>query len=251
MKDILKSVLYFLAFLACVALAVGTNIFLIDILSVLPIVVCCSRGIDHAKGNMVKGSVFSAYRSGRIRQYGLCHPIRILSFVFDKDKTNRFLDEAITTFTQLKQFDSNDEPMTYNVFSQAMTLQLLRRMEREGYVCNLSYQKAKKSRLILPKLYMGRLPDFKKKYQMYNISFNLTDKARDFQELRDMIKNTTGNDTLKDEGISQQKVNVAGENRVSSSRAETVAELENLKSFVMEQNGGVLHDEGNIHSNKR
>jgi len=82
-------------------------------------------------------------------------------------------------FKQLIKRDAKGKEKTYHTISQALTVKLLKKLEKEGYIKDLSYIKIKKSKLFLEKLLIGSKGRGKHKYQMYKISFNLTDKIID------------------------------------------------------------------------
>ena len=182
MKDRLDKIRHFIELLICAGCIVSLNPIAM-LVAAVPTLVVASKVVDDISGNKVKDSIFSVYSNGKIYQNSTSHPLKMLSIARDKNKSNRFVEEALTMFTQLSNKNKKGEEMTYKTKSQPMTLYLLRMLQKNGYITNLESTKAEKKRLVFEKLFMGNLKDINKKTQMYNISFNLTDKERNKEEL--------------------------------------------------------------------
>ena len=182
MKDRLDKIRHFVELLICAGCIVSLNPIAMLVVAI-PTLVVASKVVDDISGNKVKDSIFSVYSNGKIYQNSTSHPLKLLSIARDENKSNRFVEEALTMFTQLSNKNKKGEEMTYKTKSQPMTLYLLRMLQKNGYITNLESTKAEKKRLVFEKLFMGNLKDINKKTQMYNISFNLTDKDRNKEDL--------------------------------------------------------------------
>ena len=182
MKDRLDKIRHFIELLICAGCIVSLNPIAMLVVAI-PTLVVASKVVDDISGNKVKDSIFSVYSNGKIYQNSTSHPLKLLSIARDENKSNRFVEEALTMFTQLSNKNKKGEEMTYKTKSQPMTLYLLRMLQKNGYITNLESTKAEKKRLVFEKLFMGNLKDINKKTQMYNISFNLTDKDRNKEDL--------------------------------------------------------------------
>lgn len=182
MKNSVEKIRHFIELLVCAGCIVSLNPILIGAVAI-PTLVVASKVVDDISGNKVKDSIFSVYSDGRIYQNSTAHPLKMLSIARDENKAKRFEEEALTMFTQLNNTNKKGEEMTYRTKSQPMTLFLLRMLQKNGYITNLESKKAEKKRLVFEKLFMGNLKDIGKKTQMYNISFNLTDKDRNKEDL--------------------------------------------------------------------
>ena len=223
MKGIAKTTLHTIELTTCALLMVATgNVFVIAA-AAIPTLVSASKLIDDIKGNKINDSIFTVYRNGKIFQNSTAHPLKMLSISRDNDKTKRFTEEALTMFTQLKNKNNKGKEITYTTKSQPMTLFLLRNLQKNGYIKNLESKRAEKKRLIVEKLFMGNLKDIGKKTQMYKISFNLTDKERNKEDLINIFKK---NKQEENTDIKQQeiiKVEKREEYNVNRTRSELVA----------------------------
>ena len=117
--------------------------------------------------------------------------MRFLSIAKDKNKQERFVSEALNMFMQLDELDKKGNKKVYRTKSQSMTLMLLRTLEKNGYVENLEFEKKGKMHLYAEKVFMGNTKGFNKKYQMYQMEFNLTDKNRVKEEILSLVKKPT------------------------------------------------------------
>ena len=219
MKNSVEKLRHFIELLVCAGCIVSLNPILIGAVAI-PTLVVASKVVDDISGNKVKDSIFSVYSDGRIYQNSTAHPLKMLSIARDENKAKRFEEEALTMFTQLNNTNKKGEEMTYRTKSQPMTLFLLRMLQKNGYITNLESKKAEKKRLVFEKLFMGNLKDIGKKTQMYNISFNLTDKDRNKEDLlnvfnkkKEEVKTEEYQKVVKQEEIKKEE-NVSREKLV-------------------------------------
>ena len=192
MKRVLNGILHIseLALLTGAAVGFGSVPLAIPLIAVATIP--ASKFLDDLEGNQVKNSIFSASDKGKINQRVLSKPRKFISLLKVKDKNRLITDEALNMFLQINKNNKNGEAIRYSTKSQSLVLFLLRRLQREGYIENLEYKNAGKSKLLLEKLLIGNVADIKKKTQMYDISFELTDKPRNREELINLLNSKTG-----------------------------------------------------------
>ena len=191
MKRILKSILHFIELLLCAVVMVYGGSILLSLVALIPAFISSCKFLDDVQGNKIKDSIFSVYQNGKIYQNTLAHPMRFLSIAKDKNKQERFVSEALNMFMQLDELDKKGNKKVYRTKSQSMTLMLLRTLEKNGYVENLEFEKEGKMHLYAEKVFMGNTKGFNKKYQMYQIEFNLTDKKRVKEEILSLVKKPT------------------------------------------------------------
>ena len=106
-------------------------------------------------------------------------------------RIDKLKDEAITTFTSLKEKDSNGIKITYITNSQGLTKAMLTRAEKYGYIENFQVTPKGKKRLVAEKLLIGNYKNKKElfaKTRVYDFSFQLTDKERNVKEIKQLIK---------------------------------------------------------------
>ena len=103
-------------------------------------------------------------------------------------------------FTELKQKDKNGKDIIYRTISHADTLKLLKQMKENGYVNELISNKKNKSSFFLSKLLMGNTKGLFKKHHKYDISFTLTDKKRNYDDLMNI---KTVNDYLEQDSSNK------------------------------------------------
>ena len=193
MKDVLKGTLHSIELFALAVAGIAIGSIPLGIGLAVVALVPASKLMDDIRGNDIKDSIFSVTRSGYIHQNTLARPLRFFSLITGKDKQQKFTEEALNMFTEVKDKDKNGEPIKYNTKSQILTLSLLKKLQRNGYVENLEYKESGHSRLITEKLLLGNIKDiFKsKKHPMYDISFNLTDKERKKEDLGNLAFGTS------------------------------------------------------------
>lgn len=159
----------------CVEGVIAFNIPL-ALLSFSVMVVSAARLIGDVEGNFIKKSIFSVSRNGKITQDTLRHPLKFLKILGNKNKMDLLIKEEYNMFKQLKRCDSKGNIINYNTLSQGLTVKLLKDLEKLGYIENLEYAKSRKSSLMLEKLLIGNNSKSKNKKNLYNITFNVTDK---------------------------------------------------------------------------
>jgi ribosomal protein S8 len=226
MKNSVEKIRHFLELLVCAGAIVSLNPIAIGV-AVIPTLVVASKVVDDISGNKVKDSIFSVYSDGRIYQNSTAHPLKMLSIARDENKAKRFEEEALTMFTQLNNTNKKGEEMTYKTKSQPMTLFLLRMLQKNGYITNLESKKAEKKRLFFEKLFMGNLKDINKKTQMYNISFNLTDKERNKEELINIFSGKK-----KDNAQTEEYQKVVKQEEVKKENSISREKLIELKNYL-------------------
>lgn len=117
--------------------------------------------------------------------------------MFDKNKFTFFIYQGINLFSNLNSRDGNNKPITYTTKSHDISLDMFREMEKRGFISNLKYEEAGKSKMVLAKLMIGNTRNLSAKRDFYNMSFNRTDKAITEQELAELSSLLGGKD-LKD-----------------------------------------------------
>ncbi len=188
MKDVLKGTLHTVELFALAVAGIAIGNIPLGVALVAVATIPASKLMDDVRGNDAKNSIFSVTRSGHIHQNTLAKPLKVVSLLSSKNKQEKFTEEALNMFTEIKEKDKNGQKKKYNTRSQILTLSLLKRLQRHGYIENLEYEKDGESSLFVEKLLMGNFKDlFKgKKYPMFQISFNLTDKPRNKDELMEL-----------------------------------------------------------------
>lgn len=196
------------------------------IISAIPVLPLAAKLSDDIHGNKIKNSIFSVYSDGKIMQNSLAHPTKLLSILSNKNKKDIFINETLEMFMQIEKTNKNGKDILYHTKSQPMTLYLLRMLEKNGYINNLKYRKAGKMKLVFEKLFFGSKPNMGKEYQMYKMSFNLTDKERNKEELLSLINNKQ----VKTENNIKQEVN----NKVEENNKElTIKELKEIRQQIL------------------
>ena len=189
MKRITDGLLHTIELLLLTAGIVSTTSIPLIVSLLVVALIPASKLQDDLRGNEIKNSIFSVSSTGKIQQNSLAKITRLIPILFDKDKNKRFIDETLNMFLEIKQKNNKGDNIIYNTKSQAMTLMLLRKLEKHGYIDNLIYEKSNKSRLIIEQLLIGNIKNIfsNKKHQMYNISFTLTDKERNKEDLLNLL----------------------------------------------------------------
>lgn len=211
MKKILKTILHSALLFgeAAAAVLVGSVPLALGLIPVM--VVTSAKLADDLNGNEITDSIFSVSSNGVIIQNSLAKPYRTLKMLSKKNKNEAYKEETARMFTELKQKDKNGNTMIYRTISHAMTQNFLKAMKDNGYVNEFCYYKKKKSSLFLEKFLIGNTKGLfsKKKKQMYDMTFTLTDKERNYDELMsiktvsDYIKEESNNDNV----IERNKTN--------------------------------------------
>ena len=188
MKNVLNAVLHATELFVLAVIGISVASIPLGIALFATSLIPASKFIDDIRGNEIKGSIFSVTRNGFIHENTFARPFKFISLITCKDKQQKFAEEALNMFVEMKAKDKNNKPKKYNTYSQALTLSLLKRLERNGYIENLEYKKSGVSRLIIEKIFFGNFKDLFKnrKYPMYDITFNLTDKERKKEDLMEL-----------------------------------------------------------------
>ena len=239
MKKVIKTILHTIELFLCGLICVGTVLsiisgslglpyLIIPLITSIPTLVTAAKLSDDIHGNEIKNSIFSVYRNGKIMQNTLAHPMKFASILSNKNKQDIFIDETLEMFMQLKKNKKNGKTMFYHTKSQSMTLYLLRTLSRNGYIENLRYHKAGKMKLFFEKIFLGSKPDMNKKYQMYRISFSLTDKERRKEDILSLLNNT--NKPKVTECIKQE---VSTKEEVKEEKELTIKELKEIRQQIL------------------
>ena len=239
MKNTLKTILHSIELFLCASIFVGSISSMMDgvlglyylfvpIISALPILPLAAKLSDDIHGNTIKNSIFSVYRNGKIMQNTLAHPKKFLSFLSNKNKKDIFINETLEMFTQLKQKKENGKTIFYHTKSQPMTLYLLRTLRSNGYIENLKSHEAGKMKLFFEKIFLGSKPDMSKKYQMYRISFSLTDKERKKEDLLALLnkKNNKPENNIKQEVSEVEEIK-------ENNKELTIKELKEIRQQIL------------------
>ena len=183
--DVLKRALHFAEMFAIIVVAYLSGSIPLGIALVALITIPACKFYNDIIRNEIKDSIFCVSSTGRIEQNSLAKPSRFISLLFSKNKKERFIEEAMNMFVEMKQKDENGKVRKYHAKTQALSLILLKKLEKSGYIENLKYKEKGKSRFILGKIFLGNFKElFKnKKYPVYYIDFNLTDKPRNKEDL--------------------------------------------------------------------
>lgn len=144
-------------------------------------------------GQPIKNSIFQVNRtfSGKykINQGSFGKPLRMISCIEAKNKKKKIEEETINAFVELKEKDHRNIKIKYITTSQGITKACLQRAEKYGYIENLDITELKHKRpLITEKLVICNYKTLFKPVRMYKMSFNLTDKQRDKEEIKKIMK---------------------------------------------------------------
>ena len=186
--NFIGSVGYFGLLFICIGTMISTPVTIPFL--VVPTLFCAGRTLP-ALGQYIGNSIFQIHGNlkgeHKIYQNGMAKPVRMLSCVFSKDKGKKISEEAINMFTELERKDLLGNRITYTTTSQSKTKYLLRKAEEVGYIENLKCEPSKCKRLVIEKIMFGNYKLIKKKEKMYKMSFNLTDKIRDKEEILETL----------------------------------------------------------------
>ena len=220
MKKISKKILHLGTLIGATVVASINVPLLITMIPVLTVSI--AKVVDDVTGNEIDNSIFSVTKKGKIVQNSTSKPFRFFKLLKSKDKNEAFTNEAINMFTQLKQKDDKGNIINYSTVSHAKTIHLLKGLKSNGYIDNLEYEKKYKSKLILEKLLFGNTKKlFKsKKTQMYDISFNLTDKERKYDDIINLTK---------PKEVEEKIIELPKENKEANEIQEKIRILNNYK----------------------
>lgn len=104
----------------------------------------------------------------------------------DIEKAGFMQLQAIIGMSKFDGKDKKGNSLTYSTVSHGITRKTFKKLAELGYIENYQEQFKKDSRLIIPKLAFGNVKGLDEKVQMYDISFNLSNKELDItsQELQ-------------------------------------------------------------------
>jgi len=164
------------------------------LLLMYPSIKIANNGLN---GNYIKNSSFivaqnkklNKNKPGKVDIIGqdLFAVSRMIEARKDPERQRFFVIETIKTFEQLKR-EKNGKPIEYGFTSQAYTLRLIKTMQKLGYVDITFNEKSekKKKNLILERLAFG-VKASKKKRQLYDVAFTLTDKKFDSRAMDEVL----------------------------------------------------------------
>lgn len=208
MKRTVSILLHFTELLAITGAIVGIGSIPLAIPLGVVALVPASKLQNDFMGNKIKDSIFSVSSNGRIQQNSLAKPKRFFSILVAQNKREVFTTETMNMFLELEKNKKNGETITYSTKSHSITLRLLQKLQKENYIEGLEFHKAGKSRLIFEKILVGNVASIKnKKTQMYQMSFQLTDKPRTREDLAALLHGSTGaKEVMVKKDIREQKV---------------------------------------------
>lgn len=195
------------------------------LLSIPLLAIYSSKLGNNLMGKQIKDSLFIVTKKGKIEQSVLSNPKKMIKMLKSNNKLETFKEEALNMFLQLEKNDSHNNVTIYHTISHSITLNLLKQLEKDGYIKNLNYEKTKKSRLILERLFTFNLTNLKK-HQMYKISFELTEKK------------INQNNQLSTENIKKQnseKQTIQSKHNESQTRKEKLKTLLQLRENLISQ----------------
>lgn len=216
----------------------------LSLLSLPIMVVSADRIKNDIEGNFIKKSIFSVSRDGKITQDTLRNPFNFFKVLLVKDKYNLIISEEFKMFKQLKRTDRKGNIINYHTVSQGLTVKLLKSLQKQGIIENLTYIKEKKSNLFFEKLLLGNGKKSKNKYNMYRINFNITEKPIESYML-DLCLNDNVIKEVKDSNggcFDNSYIRVKDDN---NSRKKEIEDLKRFRdSFIFDNN-----NENNIEKN--
>lgn len=219
MKKIAKILENVISTLITITIYTSGNIVL-GIIGIPFLLITCSKIYNLMIQNIVKDSIFSVSEDGHINQNTLANPIKMIKLIKTKDKKKIFIEEAKNMFQQLPRTNKKNEIIKYTTNSHILTYKLLKDLEKNGYVKNLEKTPFnKKKRLLFEKILIGNKKEINKKYQMYRITFELTEK----KQIKEELKNNS-------------KENKNRNNSEKISTQEQIQQLKKLKKELTESN---------------
>ena len=133
---------------------------------------------------------------------------------------------------------------TYHTLSQGLTVRLLKELQKAGFIENLTYEKVKKSNLFFEKILIGNSKKSQNKKNMYNISFNLTDKIISDDTIEQFFQASEHNQEENNPSISNGR-NLSSEKTASikpKSRQEQIEELKQLRSTLVDDSHQIVDE---------
>ena len=169
------------------------------LLAQVPLYMACVNYTSKAvKNYYIDNSMMVADSKGKIGQIlpNIKQLLTLACLKNDNERTNFLNIQEMNFFLGADIVDKKGDPIKYTTTSHAITYKNLKKLEKDGYITNLSREERKKEKnFFLEKLMLG---NFKgafsgKKSKAYDISFNKTDKVMD----EEYIKKTLGADDQK------------------------------------------------------
>lgn len=225
--------------IVCVEGVIAFNIPL-ALISFPVMVISADRLKGDIEGNFINKSIFSVSRNGKITQDTLRHPLKFLKILGNKNKKEILIKEEFNMFKQLKRCDSKGNIINYNTISQGLTVKLLKDLEKLGYIENLECTFCKKSNLFFEKLLIGNNSKSKNKKNMYNITFNVTDKQISdelFLSINEQRQVTKDNiDSSYNPSMElQEKMDIKkDEQKQNTTREDQIEELKKLRESLVD-----------------
>lgn len=204
----------------------------------LPVlIIASSKLLNVIDQNKIKDSIFSVSKKGKITQNALASPVDLIKMLKTKDKQDLFIDQAKSMFEQLDYKDNKGKIKKYSTISHSLTYRLLANLAKDGYISNLEREPYKKKRLFFEKLLIGNNQDIKKKYQLYKISFSLTEKKynKDNSTKENIILENKPNNKIQNNNEAT-KIN-------NKSLEEQITELKELKQELLSESQELSHDD--------
>ena len=230
MKRSLDAMLHTLELVIGAILTVATaSTIVLPVLLVAGMTIPAGKLKNDIEGSNIKKSIFAVSSKGKITQNALAKPTRLFSLLSKKDKNKEFQNETLNMFLELNKTNKKGEVIQYNTRSHVLTYRMLMKLQKNGFIENLNREPAGTSRLIAESLGMGNFKQLfsGKKTNMYNITFNLTDKERTKEELLSTLSNDNTEPTKEAivEVVEKQETNVSD---IERKRAELLAMKEEL-----------------------
>ena len=181
----------------------------------LPQVINGAVDLTHsARNNYIKDSIINVGNDDVVKQ-NFSSPNTVLTCMLapKKQKAAMLFMQEINFLLQAnktRNVNGKEERIKYSTNSQKMTKTALELMEKKGYISNLEIESSKKKRLFFEKIAMGNITGITKKEDMYNMSFNITDKKIDEKAIKKLIRKSLDSKELivkKDKNGNIQSVN--------------------------------------------
>ena len=231
-KRVVSTLIHTLELAICaIAIVLSSNV-VIPIVAFLAALIPASKLKDDLVGNQVKNSIFSVSSNGKIEQNSLAKPLRMIKLFGKEDKLEEFRKEALNMFLELNKTNKKGEVIEYKTKSHILTYRLLNDLKKAGFIENLKKEDAGQSRLIMESIGLGNFKKIfsGKKTKMFNITFNLTDKERNIENLLELMNGKKKAVTdIKSVGDREQEIS----NSVSQESSLEEIKLEKAKLMAM------------------
>lgn len=200
------------------------------LLSIIPLYISVQSIFDGVTGNYIKDSCFMVYKNKKIKvndkkvkvnmlMQKNIDLVKMFKLIFKKDKRASFINEAYKMFEQLPQI-KNNEIIKYGCQSHSITYNLLKSLEKNGYIQNLEKELVGKKTLLIEEIAMGIKPTFKKR-KVYNMCFELTNKKINKEAFLELS--------------NKREENYEKNNGIESSSLDSIKKQENLKISQLQQ----------------